>query len=189
MERSVDLKEGSIYLREFGNTNILENHIYFFEKEIDKEVKNIRFLPNPSISSCPYFSVWIRLNTELLVNLMFYNYHRYTGCDWEEIINQGFKFIKEKIENLIIDNKKWLSQTDFSWAEVNKSINLVIELRHSIQHGGIPNILRKINNRQYIEAIYEMLNPINFKETKLIFQKAKKFSEVLPKTTISVGTK
>ncbi len=63
---------------------------------------------------------------------------------------------------------------------------MVVELRHTLQHGGIPNILRDINFKNDVdeEDINKMMVPQNYKETKKTFYDANSLIESLPRPTI-----
>ena len=182
-ERKVSFEEGGIYLSTWGNPNILRHHIYYFERKIPEEVNKIKMLPTSSITDCPNFAAWIRLKSELICNLMYYNYHRATGEDWEEIISWGFETVKNKIKEIILNNNNLKESSEYKFVDMEDAIGMVVQLRHCFQHGGIPNILRKINNKK-IESIKDMLDPRKYKETKLIFKKAELFSKLLPKPSI-----
>lgn len=187
-KRKVSFEEGGIYLSTWGNPNILRHHIYYFEKKIPEEINKTKMLPTPSITDCPNFAAWIRLFTELSCNKMYYNYHRFTGEDWGEIIKWGFEDVKKEIKGIIQNNKYIEEKPEIKLEDLEEAIESIIQLRHCFQHGGVPNILRKIDNKK-MELIGSMLNPRKYKETKLIFEKAELFSELLPKPSITVGSK
>lgn len=178
----ISLKKGIGYFA-YGNTNIIRNHIVFFEEFVKKEIDKNKNLPEPSFSEYPYFGVWLRLNVEYIINKLFYDYSRVHGDDiptkinklgFEKIKNNAYKILQIKKEN----NKSQIEA-------YSAAIDIVIELSHCIRHGGIPNISKiiKAASRTIIEKI---LNPKNYEQTKQIFEDAAKFSELLPKTKLIV---
>jgi len=171
-KRKVSFEKGGIYLSTWGNPNILRHHIYYFEKKIPEEINKTKMLPTPSITDCPNFAAWIRLFTELSCNKMYYNYHRFSGENWKEIISWRFKTVKNKIKEIILNNDNLKESSEYKFVDMEDAIGMVIQLRHCFQHGGVPNILREIDNNK-MELIGSMLNPRKYKETKPIFEKEK----------------
>ena len=75
--------------------------------------------------------------------------------------------------------------TKDEFEKLKKALKTVIELRHTLQHSGIPNILREVSFKEIGEEdIAKMIVPQNYKETKEIFSDANKLLELLPKPTI-----
>lgn len=180
----ISLKKGIGYLGyAFGNTNIIRNHIAFFEKLAEKEINKNQNLPDPSFSEYPYFGVWIRLNLEHITNKLFYDYCRVKGDDSSKKINEwGFNKFRDNAYELLKFNKK----NDQSQIEkYSAAIDIVIGLSHCIRHGGIPNISKNIKDttRKDIENI---LNPQNFAQTKQRFKDAEKFSDLLHKSKLII---
>ncbi|MGB7296676.1 MAG: hypothetical protein WBC70_13915 [Candidatus Aminicenantales bacterium] len=71
---------------------------------------------------------------------------------------------------------------------MKESINLILNLRHSFQHGGLPNLMRDLWYGCDLEKFERMLDPNNYKETKKIFQEAEKLLSLLPKPSIVISS-
>jgi len=67
-----------------------------------------------------------------------------------------------------------------------KAFKLTIELRNTIQHGGIPRVLRNIPMFKDIDLreVAKMANPLNYQETKKIFLDADDLVGLLPKYAV-----
>lgn len=175
------LKKGIGYFA-YGNTNIICNHIAFFEKLAEKEIDKNKNRPDPSFSEYPYFGAWLRLNVEHITNKLFYDYSRIHGNDIPQKIKWGpSEFIKKASDFLQNDKENNKSQIK----KYSDAINIVKELSDCIRHGGIPNI-SKIVQDTIRNDIEEILNPRNFEQTKQIFKDAVKFSDLLPKIKLIV---
>ena len=68
--------------------------------------------------------------------------------------------------------------------QMKKSINLVLNLRYSFQHGGLPNLLRDLSDDCEETEFYNMLIPNKISETKKIFKQAEALVKLLPQPTI-----
>ena len=61
-----------------------------------------------------------------------------------------------------------------------KSLKIVVELRHTLQHGGMPNILRKLKFKDVsLKDLVDMMVPQNYKRTRDIFQSANKLLQMV----------
>jgi hypothetical protein len=184
--RKASINNSRYYLSAWGNENIIMNYIAYFEKKLEKEVlelKNMRI----GISSAHYpnFAAWIRFYTELICNSLYWKLFRYEG-DWEKISKKRFIDIRDIIVEKIEKEAAFLSQKTDK-VEINrmkKSINLILNLRHSFQHGGLPNLMRKLWPDIDQEEFISMLNPNKYKETKEIYLDAEKLLHLLPQPTI-----
>jgi hypothetical protein len=185
--RKASINNSRYYLSAWGNENIIRNYIAYFEKKLEKEVlelKNMRI----GISSAHYpnFAAWIRFYTELICNSLYWRLFRYEG-DWKEIIKKGFNKIRDNIMKKIEQETASLSQkiNDIEIDRMKESINLILNLRHSFQHGGLPNLMRDLLYKSDQEEFISMLNPNKYKETKEIFLNAEKLLHLLPQPIIT----
>ena len=184
--RKESIEKSGYYISAWGNENIIRNYVAYFEKNLEKEVsefKNIEI----EISSVnyPHFAAWLRFYTELICNSLYWKLFRYEG-DWNKIIKKGFAEIIENIIGKINQDTALLSQKidEIEINRMKKSISLVLNLRHSFQHGGLPNLMRDLWYSIDEEEFISILNPNNYKETKEIFLKAEKLLLLLPQPTI-----
>jgi len=182
--RKEHIGKSSDYTAAWGNENIIRNHIAYFENKLEEEIAQFKEIKiQVSLAHYPNFAVWLRLKTELICNKLFYDLHRVIG-DWSKIIRFKFDEIIKKIEEVYEGNPDLLNKSIYKFKDMKKAIFLVLELRHSFQHGGLPNILREFKYDIDEEIFKEMLNPNNYKKTKEIFSQAEHFAKLLPKTTI-----
>ena len=54
----ISIKKGIGYFA-YGNTNIIRNHIAFFEKLAEIEIVENKTISDPSFSEYPHFGVWL----------------------------------------------------------------------------------------------------------------------------------
>lgn len=187
--RKISFSEGPRYIAAFGNENILRNHVYYFEKHANDEIQNnLCFAKEVSFSTFPNFTVWLRLYSELICNSLYWRLFRYQGDKdifkpWK---SNGFQPILESIIKIIKENDKTsdISISEEIFGQMKKSINLVFNLRHSFQHGGLPNLLRDLSCDCDEMEFYNMLIPNNISETKKIFNQAEALVKMLPQPTI-----
>lgn len=189
--RKESIEKSGYYISAWGNENIIRNYVAYFEKNLEKEVSEFKNI-GIEIGSVhyPHFAAWLRFYTELICNSLYWRLFRNEG-DWEIINNRGFCEVRDKIIEKIKQDTASHSQK-LNENEINrmkKSINLVLNLRHSFQHGGLPNLMRDL--RPYVdqEEFLSMLNPNNYKETKEIFLNAEKLLQFLPQPTITFFSK
>jgi len=170
--RNISIKDSGPYFAIQGNLGILKNHIHYFAKKAEQEVAEI---PN-DYASCPNYAAWLRFQTELITNLIFWQYFRHTGNDWNKISGWSYKGLIKEIKKSLKKEISDASKRD----KLIYDIKLVIELRHCFVHGGLPNILRegKMDEDVKPEEIESLITPANFQETKEFFhglyQKIKK---------------
>jgi hypothetical protein len=188
--RKVSISEGRRYLAAWGNENILKNHVCYFEKRAEEEIENnASFGIDVSLSYFPNFAVWLRLYSELICNALYWKVFRHDGD--EEIFRpgsqSGFRVIRdsalEKIRQHIDEAKISVSKEELG--QMTKSMNLVLNLRHSFQHGGLPNLLRELSDDCKEIEFYNMLIPNKFLETKKIFESAESLIRLLPQPSIA----
>jgi hypothetical protein len=186
-ERKVSPKEGSEYLSAFGNENILRNHIVYFEKKIEVEFAPYKGKYFPPFHYFPNFSAWVRLTTEYTCNRTLWRLHIVIG-NWKEINELKFFQIKDRIykiiEQEIANERVKISKSDFK--KMKEALNFVFELRHSFQHGGLPNPMRKEKCKIDENELIRLLAPKNFEKLKEKFSNANKLLELLPRKTIIV---
>jgi len=173
------------YIGGMGNVGYLWNYLDYFEKKLDEEIVHYKEIDAPAYLHCPNFAAWLRIYTELICNKSLIELHRaeelrkkiklYTfGSAVREII----RITERKMAAIRIKKNEFEG--------LKKAIKIVVELRHTLQHGGIPNILREINFKNDVdeEDINKMMVPQNYKETKKIFYDANRLIELLPRPTI-----
>jgi len=173
------------YIGGMGNVGYLWNYIDYFEKSLEDEVASIDEFERYPLLNCPNFAAWLRFYTEAICNKVFIELHRAEKLQ-TRVKNYHFGSAVKKIIKIL---EKYLPQNKidkYEFEKMKKAIKLVVELRHTVQHGGIPNILREINFKDDVseEDIQKMMVPQNYKETKIIFNDANKLIESLPRPTI-----
>jgi len=173
------------YFGGMGNVGFLWSYLKYFEKKLEAEIVPYKKISPPAYLACPNFAAWLRIYTELICNKLLTEIHRADKLQ-KKINTYQFREMVEKIiritERKIATNK--IKKNEF--AKLKKAIKMVVELRHTLQHGGIPNILRDIKYKNDIdeEDINKMGVPQNYKETKRIFYDANRLIDLLPKPTI-----
>ena len=182
-KRNVEIKEGLNYLRASFNETYLKNHISYFEKKIDKEIEPYIGINLSALLECHNFAAWIRLYTELICNKLVWNLHRAIG-DWDNIIKLRFEDLKNKIVQQF--NQANLNITNRILQDMIQALNYVIELRHSYQHGGMPNPMRGKKAKIDINTLSQLANPKEYKKTKKLFLQVHKLLEMLPKPVIGI---
>jgi len=185
-ERKVSLNEARYYLSAWGNENIIRNYVVYFEKKMDSEINEFHDLEyDISSASFPNFAAWIRFYTELICNSLHWRLFRIEG-DWKKIQNLPFG----KARDMIIERIERETELRADRIEKNKletmkdAVNLVLNLRHSFQHGGLPNLMRDLWYKSNEEKLIRILRPKNYKETKEIFLKAEALIKLLPQPII-----
>jgi hypothetical protein len=185
-ERKVSLNEARYYLSAWGNENIIRNYVAYFEKKMDSEINEFQDLEyDISSASFPNFAAWIRFYTELICNSLHWRLFRIEG-DWKKIQNLPFG----KARDMIIERIERETELRTDRIEKNKletmkdAVNLVLNLRHSFQHGGLPNLMRDLWYKSNEEKLIRILRPKNYKETKEIFLKAEALIKLLPQPII-----
>jgi hypothetical protein len=189
-KRKVSISDGQRYIAAFGNKNILNNHVYYFEKLAKAEIDNNRTGAGKDVSFTEYpnFVVWLRLYSEYISNALYWKAFLHEGD--KEIFKpgrkSGFRSIRESVIKKIEDNNKATANaiSEEEMKLMKKSINLVLNLRHSFQHGGLPNLLRDLSDNCDEMEFYNMLIPNNFLETKKIFKQAEALVKLLPQPTV-----
>ncbi len=177
----------SDYMGGIGNVGHLWEFIDYFAKKLDAETTPNKKNDWIAYLHCPNFAAWLRFYSELICNKAINELHRFEKCK-KEIKSYGFapaietliKYLEEKIAS----NEITVQQDEF--LKMITAMKKTVDLRHTIQHGGIPNILREITFKADVseEDIISMMNPTKYKETKIIFDDANKLIELLPRPTI-----
>lgn len=188
IKRKVPINESGYYLSAWGNENIVKNYIAYFEKKLIKEVSAFKNM-GIEISSAHYpnFAAWIRFYSGLISNSLHWKLFRYEG-NWENIQKLSFgearDMMIERIEKETEPLADKMNQSELT--TMKEAINLVLNLRHSFEHGGLPNLMRSLRYKSSEDKFIRMLNPKNYKETKEIFVKAEKLIKLLPQSTIVI---
>jgi hypothetical protein len=186
MERKVSDYESGYYLSAWGNENIIKNYIAHFEKKMIAEINEVQELEyDISSANFPNFAAWIRFYTELICNSLHWRLFRFKG-DWKKIQNLSFGKARDMIiERIERETELRADRIEKNELETMKdAINLVLNLRHSFQHGGLPNLMRDLWYKSNEEKLIRILRPKNYKETKEIFLKAEALIKLLPQPII-----
>ena len=185
-DREVSLNEAEYYLSAWGNENIIRNYVAYFEKKMDSEINEFQDLEyDISSASFPNFAAWIRFYTELICNSLHWRLFRIEG-DWKKIQNLPFGKARDMIiERIERETELRADRIEKSEMETMKdAVNLVLNLRHSFQHGGLPNLMRDLSYESNEEKLIRMLKPKNYKETKEILLKVEALIKLLPQPII-----
>ena len=185
-DREVSLNEAEYYLSAWGNENIIRNYVAYFEKKMDSEINEFQDLEyDISSASFPNFAAWIRLYTELICNSLYWRLFRFEG-DWKKIQNLSYGKARDMIIEMIErETELRADRIEKSEMETMKdAVNLVLNLRHSFQHGGLPNLMRDLSYESNEEKLIRMLKPKNYKETKEILLKVEALIKLLPQPII-----
>jgi len=191
MERKVSDYESGYYLSAWGNENIIQNYIAYFEKKMIAEINEVQELEyDISSANFPNFAAWIRFYTELICNSLHWRLFRIEG-DWKKIQNIPFGKARDIIiERIERETELRADRIEISKLETMKdAVNLVLNLRHSFQHGGLPNLMRDLWYKSNEEKLIRVLRPKNYKETKEIFLKAEALIKLLPQPIIRFKSK
>lgn len=141
-----------------------------------------------SLAHYPNFAAWIRLYTELICNSLYWKLLRSEG-DWIKIEKMGFgqarDIIIERLKRSSASFPKNIEEKRLN--RMKESINLILNLRHSFQHGGLPNLMRDLSFGSDLVKLERMLDPNNYEETKEIFLDAEKLLKLLPQPSIIVS--
>jgi hypothetical protein len=185
-ERKASVSDFKQHISAWGNENIIRNYIKHFEKKLEREISTFKKIEmQVSSVNYPNFAAWIRFYTELICNSLYWKLFRYEG-DWKKINEYGFgevrEMIIERIEKEIASHS--LIKTKSEIKKMKNAINLILNLRHYFQHGGLPNAMRELWHVSDEREFTEMLNPNNYKKTKMIFSTAESFIKLLPQPTI-----
>ncbi len=182
----VGISEAMDYMGGMGNIRNLLCHVEYFEKKLEKEIAPYKDLDLHIHSKFHNFAAWIRLYTEYICNKALSELHRAEKCP-HKINKYKFKEAINKIINITeeIAYSKGISKSEFN--RMKKAIKIIIELRHSFQHGGLPNILRETMFEDISKRdVYEMAVAQNYEKIKKIFYSANALIELLPKTTLHI---
>ena len=179
MNREQQIRKTLRYLAAFGNSNILWGHIRDIESNILTHEENRK----EDIVNAPHFAAWIRLFCELISNSLFDSYYKMT-LD-EKCFTMKFKDIIKAIRKEHESNPSYLQKRDVSLEEVLEHVRTIIDMRHCFQHGGLPNVARRLLYTTP-EKINELLNPSNFESIRQMFLKALEFTATLPKRSVGL---
>lgn len=174
-----------IVLRGLNNIGDLLSHVEYFEKAIPEEIAPFTGEKRDALNAekrayqeCHNFSAWLRLYVELICNKSLIRFSHYGECK-TGIDELDYAKVLEAIGNraFMAAREKRIPKQKIE--DMNKALKLVFQLRHSIQHGGIPLQLRKEKKFGGIkpEEVARMINPQNFNATKKVFLKANRLLE------------
>lgn len=117
----------------FGNDNIRNCHIKYFENRLISEGENTQ----TSISSAPNYYAWLCLNTENVFWLMrnfCYKANNFTDDDLMLLYN-------ELITKFCETCNKFSVYSDVELEAIYQNAVKILEVRHAIIHKGFPNLL------------------------------------------------
>ena len=175
-----------------GNTAYLSCHLFFYERKLPREIARFIASDYPEgggyvFGQCHYFAAWIRFYPELICNKMFGVLSRYRHFK-ESISDSSFRKAQKAVREIThpISIAKRVEPTEFE--EMNRCLSLTIELRHTLQHGGVPNILREMRDPSLsLSDLNKIIDPINYVETKQVFLKADKLISMIPLPIVAIG--
>ena len=156
----------------FGNSNILMGHI----NTLQEDIKTNKEFKLEKIDSAHHFAAWLRLYCELISNDIFYSYYRLTQD--ETVYDFSFNEVIKSIRKYHKDKNTFGSESKLD--RVRRHVDLILDLRHCFQHGGMPNHLRKLKTASQNDIDW-FLTPSNYEKVKKHFASAYTFSDSLPK--------
>ena len=176
-----------------GNVGYLWEHVSYFEKAVPAEIAPFSDLASPgdigryAYRECHNFSAWIRLFAELISNKALTRLSHNELCEKGPADLNFGRTVRTIIEKASEVAKKRGIPLDRLEA-MGKSLMLVIELRHSLQHGGLPSLLRTKPQIPGVDLqeVAAMAVPQNFANTKQIFYDANRILELLPTKVIRI---
>jgi hypothetical protein len=176
-----------------GNCNYLLDHILYFEKNLPTEIAPFESdsealnLANWAYQNCHNFAAWIRLYPEFICNRAMASLSRSEDCK-TKLTDYYFRNLVEKTFKKVRENYDDKKVSKDRLEEMIKALKLTIELRHTIQHGGLPSILRNKDRFTFkeidLEEVAEMANPLKYQATKKIFADATELIGLLPQRII-----
>ena len=108
-----------------------------------------------------------------------YKVFLYENCS-VYLTDLGFNKSTNKIARIALEGKT----NEAEIAELKDKISAlktVIELRHTIQHGGLPNILRETIFKEInTGSLRDLISPSNFRAAKMTFSRANELLEIPP---------
>jgi len=97
----------------------------------------------------------------------------------------AFECAVKSIIKMIEAESSRKAEPNAEFERMAKALMIVVELRHTLQHGGMPNILRKLRFKDVTtNDLASMMSPQNYSKTKEVFQSANQLLELIPKVTI-----
>ena len=161
------------------NCSYLYAHIEYFEKRIAAEIafyeENLGnpYLAKWAYQNCSNFIAWIRLYPEFICNRAMASLSHSEKCE-KKFTDYRFADTAKRIFKLARDNHQDIDVSEARLEEMIEAFKLTIELRHTIQHGGLPSVLRDTARFEGVdlEEVAEMANPLKYRETKKTFSDA-----------------
>ncbi len=174
-----------------GNCSYLYAHIEFFEKKLPAEIAAYEQLPdtpfraNYAYQNCPHFIAWIRLYPEFICNRAMASLSRSEKLD-KDPTKYNFSNTAKGIFKVARERRTEKNVPEERLEAMIKAFKLTIELRHTIQHGGLPSVLRAAPFCEDIDLadVARMASPINYRETKVTFSIANELISFLPQPII-----
>lgn len=173
MQRFLDILSGG------GNSNVLYGFISYYQQHLDSKFKSNTSLKDPIYNSHEYF-MWLLLNTLRISNRLeniCFRIGIISRVDEKTSYDKMITKIKKSIPSNV---KKKMS-----------SLALVLELRHSFVHYGLPNIIRKSKIKNQIlkcQKDYSFTKSV-FEETNLILNAISVPKVTDPTNRITIGGK
>jgi hypothetical protein len=166
-----------------GNCHCIFTHIKFFEDKLAREIASSQI---KSIhQNCPSFAAWIRLWPEYICNRAMAFLSRSEKCV-KRLTDYYFTEMAKKIIEIVKSRQDINKVPEARLNNMIKALKLTIELRNTIQHGGLPRVLRNIPKFKDIDLreVAKMANPLNYQETKKIFLDADDLVGLLQKYAV-----
>lgn len=181
-DKEISEERAAEVLGGFGNTGYLWTYIEYFEKKIPEEVSGIsegHYYPH---ILCPNHAAWLRFYTEVISLKTLHKVFVKRDCD-RSIDEIEFTNAVNVIEKCALDISKGNARL---LAKIKiKNLKTVIEIRHSIQHGGLPNIHRRIRFTEIKkDELTNIILPLNYLLAKDVFASSNELLESLPKKHI-----
>jgi hypothetical protein len=184
------------YLAGMANIDDIFSHIKHFEKNIPDEIARFEGRPDAEAAigmeasrACHNYSAWIRLYAEMICNKAMAKLSRY-----DIFIDGPADYRFEELTTVIPEKVRVVAENKGIGAvrldTMIRSFRLVIELRHCLQHGGLPRSVRKTAKAlepKDLEEVCWMSIPLRFNKTRQTFLDADELVELMPQKIIVVG--
>ena len=185
-EHSAKESDVSDYIGGAGNISHLWEFIDYFEKKLEPEISPYKDWLCSVYFQCPNFAAWIRFYPELICTKAMVELNRAEKCK-DKIKSYNYGTVTEKVIEIAKKEREKTGADSFTFESRVKALKLTVELRHTLQHGGIPNVLRNMIFKEVSkEDVNKMVIPQNYLETKKIFQNANLLIEMLPRPKITI---
>jgi len=161
----------------------------YFEKKLEDEIasfikvnKGFVFVSlSRAYSQCPNFAAWLRFYVEFICHKALASLVRAEHCKKKISAHWAFEEIVKAIDKIAEREAARTGVGNNEFEKMKKALKTVIELRHTIQHGGLPNVLRNARLPGIdIKDAAKMIIPQDYIKTKEIFDDANKLLALLP---------